>query len=65
MLYHVKHDHPNRQTEKGLGKEKGIPGKEERYWDNRTKRLPYMKKRKSVLIMRRRNQWMAGIMTDI
>jgi hypothetical protein len=48
-LSHVKQDHPNRQTEKGLGKEKGTPWKEERYWDSKTKRLPYTKKRKLVL----------------
>jgi hypothetical protein len=56
---------PQHADRKGLGKAKGIPGKEERYWDNRIKRLPYMKKRKLVLIMRRRNQWMGGIMIDI
>jgi hypothetical protein len=53
----IKQDHPNRQTEKGLGKEKATLGKEERNRDNKMKRLPYMKKRKLLCMMRRRNQW--------
>jgi hypothetical protein len=35
---------------------KGIPGKEERYLDNKTKRSLYMEKRKLVLMMRMRDQ---------
>jgi hypothetical protein len=49
----------------GLGKKKGTPGKEERYPGNKTKRLPYMEERKSVLIMRIRDQWNGGTMSDI
>jgi hypothetical protein len=48
-----------------LGNKKGTPGKEERYLDNKTKRLPYMEKRKLVLIMRMRDQWTTGTMSDI
>jgi hypothetical protein len=33
MLYHVTQDHPKRQIYKGLGRKKGIPGKDERYSD--------------------------------
>jgi hypothetical protein len=45
-----------------LGKKKGTPGKEERYPGNKTKRLPYIEKRKSVLMMRMRDQWTGGTM---
>jgi hypothetical protein len=65
MLCHVKHNHPNRQTWQGLGKKKGTPGKEETYPGNKTKRSPYMEKRKSVLMMRMRDQWTRGTMSDI
>jgi hypothetical protein len=65
MLCHVKQDHPNRQTLKGLGKKKGIPGKEERYPGNKTKRSLYMEKRKLVLMMRMRDQWNGGTILDI
>jgi hypothetical protein len=51
-LYHVTLDHPDRQIWKGLARKKGIPGKDERYLDNKVKRLPCMEKRKSVLIIR-------------
>jgi hypothetical protein len=44
---------------------KGIPRKEERYLDNKTKRLPYTEKRKSVLMMRMRDQWTGGTISDI
>jgi hypothetical protein len=64
-LCRVKQDHPNRQTEKGLGKRKSIPGKEERYPGNKTKRLPYTEERKAVLMMRMRDQWKGGTMLDI
>jgi hypothetical protein len=47
-LYHVKLDHPNRQTWKGLAKKKGIPSKEERYPGNKTKRLLYTERRRLV-----------------
>jgi hypothetical protein len=52
----VKQDHPNRQTSKGLGKKKGTPEKEERYAGNKIKRSPYMEERKSVLMMRMKDQ---------
>jgi hypothetical protein len=64
-LCHVEQDHANRQTWKWLGKQKGTPGKEERYPGNRTRRLPYTEERKSVLIMRMRDQWNGGTMSDI
>jgi hypothetical protein len=44
---------------------KGIPRKEERYLDNKTKTLPYTEKRKSVLMMRMRDQWTGGTISDI
>jgi hypothetical protein len=50
---------------KGLGKKKGTLGNEERYSDNKTKRLLYIEKRKSVLMMRMRDQWNGGTMSDI
>jgi hypothetical protein len=49
----------------GAGKKKGIPGKEKRYSDNKTKRSPYTEKRKLVLMMRMRDQWNGGTMSDI
>jgi hypothetical protein len=49
----------------GLGKKKGTPGKEERYSDNKTKRSPYTENRKSVLMIRMRDQWTGGTMSDI
>jgi hypothetical protein len=52
----ITRDYPNRQTEKGLGKKKGTPRKEKRYPDNKTKRLLYIEDRKSVLMMRMRDQ---------
>jgi hypothetical protein len=64
-LYLVIQDHPNRQTEQGLATKKYTPRKEERYPENKTKRSPYMEKRKSVLMMRMRDQWTAAPMSDI
>jgi hypothetical protein len=64
-LCRIKQDHPNRQTERGLGMKKGTPGKGERYPGNKTKRAPYTEERKSVLVMRMRDQWKGGTMSDI
>jgi hypothetical protein len=64
-LCRIIQDHPNRQTYKGLGKKKGTPGKEERYSDNKTKRLPYTEERKLVFMIRMRDQRTGGTMSDI
>jgi hypothetical protein len=57
MLCCVTQEHPNRQTFKGMGKEKCTPWKEERYADNKVKRLLYIEKSKSVSMMRMWDQW--------
>jgi hypothetical protein len=49
-------DHTNRQIQKGLGRLKGILGKDERYSYNEVKRSLYTEKRKSLSIMRMRDQ---------
>jgi hypothetical protein len=64
-LCRITQDHPNRPTYKGLGKKKGTPRKEERYSYNKAKRSPYMENRKPLLMMRMRDQWTGGIMSDI
>jgi hypothetical protein len=56
---------PTGRHRRGWERRKGTPGKEERYSDNKTKRSPYTENRKSVLIMRMRDQWTAGTMSDI
>jgi hypothetical protein len=48
-----------------LGRKKGTPGKDERYSYNKVERSPYMEKRKSVLMIRMRNQWMRGTISGI
>jgi hypothetical protein len=65
MLCHVKQHHPNRQTWKGLGRKKGTLVKDERYLYNEVERLLYTEERKSVLMMRIRNQWTRGTMSGI
>jgi hypothetical protein len=49
----------------GLGRKKGTLGKDERYPYNEVERSLYMEERKSVLMMRIRNQWTRGTMSGI
>jgi hypothetical protein len=56
---------PQQANIEGAGKKKGILGKEERYSDNKTKRSLYTEKRKLVLMIRMRDQWNGGTISDI